>query len=227
MAVRHRLLVAHLDQFVAQILSQQLVNFIAAYLIHPHEGFVYQSRKRCQRCACHLDCCIALKPAAKPASRIETAPSVPRPAPKPPAAPPPTTTPLPHAAAAKAAAGAAARDSKADDLARQTQTVRAIADAKSLDDISDIDAETLFGDAELDLVSAALASAADWPDDDDPTGKPAPALSSTPPATSGKTAAPSTEDGLDLFGLDANAPLELIDDSTLPPANPRPKTAVR
>jgi hypothetical protein len=152
---------------------------------------------------------------------------VPRPAPKPPAAPPPTTTPLPHAAAAKAATSAAARETKGDDLARQTQTVRAIADAKSLGDLSDIDAETLFGDAELDLVSAALASAADWPEDDDPTAKPTPALSSAPAATSGTTAAPSTDDGIDLFGLDANAPLELMDDSTLPPANPRPKTAVR
>jgi len=169
----------------------------------------------------------ASKPAAKPASRLETAPSVPRPAPKPPAAPPPTTTPLPHAAAAKAATSAAARETKGDDLARQTQTVRAIADAKSLGDLSDIDAETLFGDAELDLVSAALASAADWPEDDDPTAKPTPALSSAPAATSGTTAAPSTDDGIDLFGLDANAPLELMDDSTLPPANPRPKTAVR
>ncbi|HXS80328.1 MAG TPA: AAA family ATPase [Gammaproteobacteria bacterium] len=169
----------------------------------------------------------ASKPAAKPASPLETAPSVPRPAPKPPAARPPTTTPLPHAAAAKAAAGAAARETKGDDLARQTQTVRAIADAKSLDDISDIDAETLFGDAELDLVSAALASAADWPDDDEPTASPTPALSSAPRPASGKTAAPSTDDGFDLFGLDANAPLELIDDSTLPPANPRPKTAAR
>jgi hypothetical protein len=65
------------------------------------------------------------------------------------------------------------------------------------------------------------------PDDDEPTAAPTPALSSAPPATSGKTAAPSTDDGFDLFGLDANAPLELIDDSTLPPANPRPKTAVR
>jgi hypothetical protein len=168
----------------------------------------------------------APKPAAKPASRLDTAP-FPRPAPKPPAAPQPTTTPLPHAAGAKAASGAAACETKGNDLARQTHAVRAIADAKSLDDISDIDAETLFGDAELDLVSAALASAADWPDDDEPTGKPTPALTSPPPATSGKSAAPSTEDGLDLFGLDADAPLELIDDSTLPPANPRPKTAVR
>ena len=169
----------------------------------------------------------APKPAAKPASRVETAPPAARPAPKPtpPASPAPTTTPLPHVAAAKATA--AAREAKDDDAARQTQTVRAIAEAKSLDDISDIDAETLFGDAELDLVSAALASAADWPDDDDPTGKPAPALSQSAAATSGKKGAPGTDDAFDLFGLDDNAPLELIDDSTLPPANPRPKTATR
>jgi len=136
---------------------------------------------------------------------------------------------LPHVAAAKAAAASPAAQ-PSDDLARQTQTVRAIGKAKSLDDISDKDAETLFGDAELDLVSAALASAADWPDDDDPTGKPTPALSAAAPASPakpGKPAAASADDALDLFGLDDNAPLELIDDSTLPPANPRPKTAVR
>jgi type II secretory pathway predicted ATPase ExeA len=177
----------------------------------------------------------APKPAAKPATRVETAtPPVTRPAPKPtpPASPAPTTTPMPHVAAAKAATAAAAREPKGDDVARQTQTVRAIAEAKSLDDISDIDAETLFGDAELDLVSAALASAADWPDDDDPTAAPTPALSAS--ATHPKTAAPSakaavpgTDEAFDLFGLDDNAPLELIDDSTLPPANPRPKTAAR
>jgi type II secretory pathway predicted ATPase ExeA len=166
----------------------------------------------------------APKPAAKPASRVETAPPASASPAKPPAATPPTTTPLPHVAAAKAAP---ARELKDDDAARQTQTVRAIAAAKSLDEISDRDAETLFGDAELDLVSAALASAADWPDDDDPTAAPAPALSDSAAASPAKAAAPSTDDAFDLFGLDDNAPLELIDDSTLPPANPRPKTAAR
>jgi hypothetical protein len=132
---------------------------------------------------------------------------------------------LPHVAAAKPAGAA----TTSEDVSRQTQTVRAIAEAKSLDDISDIDAETLFGDAELDLVSAALASAADWPDDDEPTPARSPALSASTASTAvtGKNAAPTADDGIDLFGLDADAPLELIDDSTLPPANPRPKTAAR
>jgi type II secretory pathway predicted ATPase ExeA len=164
----------------------------------------------------------APKPAAKPANRVETAPAAARP----PSKPAPSPTPLPHVAAAKAAAASAAAHEHEDDVARQTQTVRAIAEAKSLHDISDTAAETLFGDAELDLVSAALASAADWPDDDDPTAKPAPALSTSAPASPAKPAAASG-DAFDLFGLDDNAPLELIDDSTLPPANPRPKTAIR
>jgi hypothetical protein len=116
--------------------------------------------------------------------------------------------------------------------------MRAIASAKSLDDISEVDAETLFGDAELDLVSAALASAAEWPDDDAysaPAPKPAseaakpaakpeakPVAKSDPPQ-----AALAADDPFDLFGLGDDAPLELIDDATLPPANPPRRTAVR
>jgi hypothetical protein len=138
----------------------------------------------------------------------------------------PTATPLPHAAAT-AAPGAA----KANDALRPPQSARGIAEAKSIADLSELDAETLFGDAELDLVSAALASAADWPDDDEvaaPKGSPArstAAAAAPAPAAPAKPAAAS-EDPFDLFGLDDNAPLELIDDSTLPPASPR-KTASR
>ena len=128
------------------------------------------------------------------------------------------------AAANAAAAGASAsRQPAANDEARQTQTVRAIAEAKSLDDLSDIDAETLFGDAELDLVSAALASAAEWPDDDEAAAAPTP----THADTTAKKAAVQSDEALDLFGLDDNAPLELIDDATLPPMNPGRKTAAR
>ncbi len=184
---------------------------------------------------------------AKPASRVETAYAAARPATKQPPAPPvpaaaPTTTPLPHVAAkAKAPAAAPpASDPGADDELRQTQTMRAIAGAKSIDDLSEFDAETLFSDAELDLVSAALASAADWPDDDEPTAAPAPA----PPRSATAKAAPAPapapapsrpaapkaapqaeEDPFDLFGLGDDAPLELIDDSTLPPS--ARKTAAR
>lgn len=56
-----------------------------------------------------------------------------------------------------------------DELTHRTQTLRALSSAKSLDDISSSMAETLFGDADLDMLSAALASAG-WSDldDDDP-----------------------------------------------------------
>ena len=87
--------------------------------------------------------------------------------------------------------------------------MRAIAVAKSIDDISSSMAETLFGDAELDLVSAALASAAaDWPDDNDDEEPAAPAV-----VTKAAKAAPPPDDPFDLFDLGDDAPLELIDDS--------------
>ena len=99
-----------------------------------------------------------------------------------------------------------------DDELRQTQTMRAISVAKSIDDISSSMAETLFSDAELDLVTAALA--AEWDDDEEkPTAAPAPAPEKpapTPPAL-------SADDPFDLFGLGDDAPLELIDDSAEPP----------
>ena len=125
-----------------------------------------------------------------------------------------------------------AQDSDSDDVLRQTQTMRAIAGAKSLDEISEADADTLFGDAALDLVSAALASAAEWPDDDEPFTKPAPspapARAETPKATAKPEAKPAPpDDPFDLFGLGDDAPLELMDDATLPPANPPRRTALR
>jgi hypothetical protein len=125
-------------------------------------------------------------------------------------------------------------DLEADDVLRQTQTVRAIASAKSLDDISDDAAETLFGDAAFDLVSAALASAEEWPDEEPaPAPPPAPAARAQPEATKAaappepaKSAAPA-EDPFDWLGLGEDAPLELIDDATLPPVNPARRTAIR
>jgi hypothetical protein len=113
-----------------------------------------------------------------------------------------------------------------DDLLRQTQTMRAISAAKSIDDISSSMAETLFGDAELDLVTAALASAAaEWPEDAE---EPAAAAAQAPPGKPGprKVAAPA-EDPFDFLGLGDDAPLELMDDSTLPPVNPAARTAAR
>lgn len=166
--------------------------------------------------------------AAKPVSnRIETAyapskaPTVPKPAavaaPKP--TPPPTLT----------------ADSDDDDVLRQTQTMRAIAVAKSIDDISSSMAETLFGDAELDLVTAAaLASAAEWSDGDGEPAAPAPRTPepAKPAATAARKPEPAkpaapVDDPFDLFGLGDDAPLELIDDSTLPPTGVTRKSAAR
>lgn len=178
----------------------------------------------------------ATKPVAPAASRVETAYTTSKttpaalPAPKPAAAAPPApaaATPQPGAPALTPPTDLA----EDDDLLRQTQTMRAIAVAKSIDDISSSMAETLFGDAELDLVTAALASAAEWPDDDAP---PAPAASKPEPtkAVAKPEPAPaktplSADDPFDLFGLGDDAPLELIDDSTLPPVDHSRKRAAR
>jgi type II secretory pathway predicted ATPase ExeA len=154
----------------------------------------------------------AAKQGSKPVSRIETAYAAPRP-PQAPSAPPP---PAQRAAAVNAAPPAAPPsslvDPDADDALRQTQSMRAIAVAKSIDDLSELDAETLFGDAALDLVSAALASAAEWPDDDldAAAATAAPAPRAEPEA---KKAPLPADDPFDFFGLGEDAPLELIDDS--------------
>ena len=119
-------------------------------------------------------------------------------------------------AAAPAGEAVSPPDPDAEDLLRQTQTMRAISVAKSIDDISEIDAETLFSDAQLDLVAAALASAAEWGDDEETA--PAPSFHATPPTA--KTMPPD-DDLLGLFGLGNDAPLELIDDSADPNDRPR------
>jgi type II secretory pathway predicted ATPase ExeA len=171
----------------------------------------------------------AAKPAAPPMSRVETAYAAPKAAPKP--APVATPPAAPAAPAAKATAPPAPLrspgvDTDDDDLLRQTQTMRAISAAKSIDDISSSMAETLFGDAELDLVTAALASAAaEWPEDQEE-----PAKATAQPAPSKpqpQKAATSTEDPFDFLGLGDDAPLELMDDATLPPINPTARSAAR
>jgi hypothetical protein len=198
---------------------------------------------------------------AAPVKRVETAytathpaasskPATPAPAPKP--APAPAVTP-PVAAAPVAAAPVAAKPTPAaapsappkpassdeQDLQRQTQTMRAISAAKSIDDVSDTMAETLFGDAELDLLTAALAS--NWDDDPSaagtakPEAKTAPAKPAPPPTpkpaaakpAAAKSAPATCDDLLDMLGLGPDAPLELIDDSTLPPTAPSHKTAAQ
>ena len=98
--------------------------------------------------------------------------------------------------------------------------MRAIAVAKSIDDISSSMAETLFSDAELDLVTAALA--AEWPDDDEAAAPP-------PPARERQATAKELpgDDPFDLFGLGEDAPLELIDDAAQSPTDRPQKTASR
>jgi general secretion pathway protein A len=168
----------------------------------------------------------APKQGSKPANRIETAYATARPAqapsvPQPPAQRTPTVKAAPTAAQASTLV-----DPDEDDVLRQTQSMRAIAVAKSIDDLSELDAETLFGDAGLDLVSAALASAADWPDDelDAAAAAAAPAPRTEPEA---KKAPLPADDPFDFFGLGEDAPLELIDDSAPPPSDRAAKAAVR
>ncbi len=131
----------------------------------------------------------------------------PAPSPSPSAQPKPATPVFTRPAAAPSLAAA----SPEDDLTRQTQTVRALAAAKSIDDISNSMAETLFGEADLDMLNTAFAST-DWPEAGKP---PEPAAKNPEPA---KAAAPRPkpsveEDPFDLFDLGPDAPLELIDDS--------------
>jgi hypothetical protein len=118
--------------------------------------------------------------------------------------------------------------------------MRAIASAKSIDDISNSMAETLFGDAELDLLTAALESAAGWTEDEpEPTPAPAPKVApakpvakpaakpvAKPAAKSAAPPAPEAEDDLlDLLGLGDDAPLELIEDAAPPTGDRSRKTA--
>jgi type II secretory pathway predicted ATPase ExeA len=114
-------------------------------------------------------------------------------------------------------------DPEAADILRQTQTMRAISIAKSIDDISSSMAETLFGTAELDDLNAALAASVG-----DSTGT-SPAPLATAPARIAASAPPARraristgDDLLDLLDLTSDAPLELMDDS--PPSEGR-KTA--
>jgi hypothetical protein len=104
-------------------------------------------------------------------------------------------------------------DIDADEL-RQTQTLRAISVAKSIDDISNSMAETLFNDADIEMLSAALASAG-W-SGDHRAEPPVAELSAAEPSDSKRMArmTPSVDDSFDLFDLGDDAPLELIDDSS-------------
>ncbi len=132
---------------------------------------------------------------ARQRPRAETAyvkPPAPRAAPP---EPPKPATPLPRVVAAattppaarvkppQPAAKPAAAVSEDADVLRQTQTMRAISVAKSIDDISNSMAETLFGDADLEKLSSAL-EASGWTEDD-----PAMEPSAASPATTSSAAA--------------------------------------
>lgn len=162
-------------------------------------------------------------PAATPAAPAPSTAKAPLP-PKPSAT---VTTPPPPPRAAPEPAGE-------EDVLKQTQTMRAIAAAKSIDDISSSMAETLFGDAELDLLTAALESAAGWAEDESaPEAPPVkaaakavrqPAIQASPVPQARQAAPVAEDDLLDLLGLGDDAPLELIDDDA-PPAGDRPRKA--
>ena len=122
--------------------------------------------------------------------------------------------------------------------------MRAISVAKSIDDISNSMAETLFGDADLEKLSSAL-EASGWTEDD-PATEPAAAVAATnssaaaklppqaPPAAKAAPAAhaarppqpmlapkpppppPADDDPFDFLGLGRDAPLELIDEPVAP-----------
>lgn len=106
------------------------------------------------------------------------------------------------------------------DALRQTQTLRAIAVAKSIDDISSSMAETLFGEAELDVLQAALATsaAADEAFAEPYVAAAAPAkpLPAQPPVR--KPTASTGDDLLDLLDLTSDATLELMDEPLDKPA---------
>ena len=143
-------------------------------------------------------------------------------------APPPARRLLePKVAAPSAPPSFPAEETEEDpDLLHQTQTMRALSFAKSIDDVSDSMAETLFGEADLDFLSAALASAVGEGEEAQvsASASSAPSAPSTPSTPSAPT--PPVDDLMDLFNLGPDAPLELIDDSTIPPGDRR-KAATR
>jgi hypothetical protein len=109
-----------------------------------------------------------------------------------------------------------------DDAVYQTQTMRAISEAKSIVDISESMAETLFGDAELDFLSTSLATETGAA----PAPTPAPAATAQTKPKPAKAAPSDDDDLLDLLGL-SDAPLELIDDSAQPAGQSRKSTSQR
>jgi hypothetical protein len=108
----------------------------------------------------------AAPPKVKQPAETSTRPSAPGAAPPLLRSAPMPAAPPPSAPTADAAPAGQPMEQQEDELTHRTQTLRALSSAKSLDDISSSMAETLFGDADLDMLSAALASAG-WSDLDD------------------------------------------------------------
>jgi hypothetical protein len=108
--------------------------------------------------------------------------------------------------------------------------MRALSVAKSIDDISSSMAETLFGDADLEMLSAALASAG-WSETDTATATesaPSPAPKAPPKAATPQAPRPApNEDPFAFFDLSPGAPLELLDDSKTPGADSARKVATK
>ena len=160
-------------------------------------------------------------PAARAASAPAPRPATPQPS-RPAAATASTLAPnrrlLEPKAAAPSAPLPASAANVAEDPDHQTQTMRAISLAKSIDDVSDSMAETLFGEAELDFLSATLASTVG-------EGEELHASASASNASNAPT--PQVDELMDLFNLGPDAPLELIDDSATIPGDQRKKAARR
>ena len=104
------------------------------------------------------------RPAAAPVAAAKAPPAQPPPKAHEPARPPAAAVASAQGAAPRLPATKAMQEPDEAEVLHQTQTMRALASAKSIDDISNSMAETLFGDADLDMLSAALASAG-WSDD--------------------------------------------------------------
>ncbi|HLF23518.1 MAG TPA: hypothetical protein VI565_06295, partial [Burkholderiales bacterium] len=118
----------------------------------------------------------------------------------------------PEMAAANApdAARAANVEASEDDLPHQTQTTRPLAAAKPVDDISNSMAEALFGDADLDMLSAALASAG-WSDTDNDVDGVVENLADTASDDSATMETPRGKYAS--FGASSDGELQLLDDA--------------
>jgi type II secretory pathway predicted ATPase ExeA len=135
----------------------------------------------------------------------------------------PVAAPAQPVSTGNAESAPAARDPSDADVLRQTQTMRALAAAKTIDDISNSMAETLFSEADLEMLSAALESAG-WSDDETIAAEsvmPA-TTAATPsiPAPPASLAAAPTRPA----GGTGNAPAA-AKPSTVSPAAPQPAVA--